>query len=70
MSDVGLIIAGIIIAVVGYCLERWTTGLLSTLGKIVLIVGVIIAIIGFILLAVHLVGAELLILPQTIQALA
>jgi len=70
MSDVGLIIAGIIIAVVGYLIERYTTGVFNTLGKIVLIVGVVIAIIGFILLAVHLVGAELLILPQTIQALA
>ena len=70
MSDVGLIIAGIIIAVIGYLVERFTTGLLSTLGKIVLIVGVVIVIIGFILLAIHLVGAEMLILPQTIQALA
>ena len=70
MSDVGLIIAGIVIAVVGYLVKIYTTGLFSTLGKIVMIVGVVIAIIGFILLAVHLVGAELLILPQTIQALA
>jgi hypothetical protein len=69
MSDVGLIIVGIILAVIGYCIERYTTGILSTLGKIALIVGVVIAIIGFVLLAVHLVGAELLILPQ-IQMLA
>ena len=69
MSDVGLIIIGIILAVVGYLVKIYTTGLFSTLGKIVMIVGVVIAIIGFILLAVHLVGAELLILPQTIQAL-
>ena len=68
MSDVGLIIAGIIIAVIGYCIERFTTGIFSTLGKIALIVGVVIAIIGFVLLAVHLVGAELLILPQIMLA--
>ena len=64
MSDVGLIIAGIVIAVIGYLVERFTTGLLSTLGKIVLIVCVVIVIIGFGLLAVHLVGSELAILPQ------
>jgi hypothetical protein len=64
MSDVGLIIAGVIIAVIGYCVERFTTGIFSTLGKIALIVGVVIVFIGIILLAVHLIGAELLILPQ------
>ena len=70
MSDIGLIIAGIVIAVIGYLVERFTTGLLSTIGKIVLIVGVVIVIIGLILLAVHFIGAELAILPQTIQMLA
>ncbi len=64
MSDVGLIIVGVILAVVGYIVERSFAGVISTLGKIVLVVGVILFIIGFILLAVHLVGAELLILPQ------
>ena len=64
MSDVGLIIIGVVLAIVGYCVERFFTGIISTLGKIVLIVGVVLFIIGFILLAVHLIGAELLILPQ------
>ena len=68
MSDVGLIILGAVLAVIGYCLERFFTGIISVLGKITLIVGVVIFIIGFILLVVHLVGAELMILPQIMLA--
>jgi len=68
MSDVGLIILGAVLAVIGYCLERFFTGIISVLGKITLIVGVVIFIIGFILLIVHLVGAELMILPQIMLA--
>lgn len=64
MSDVGLIILGAILAVVGYLVERFFAGIISTLGKIVLIVGVLIFVIGFILLVVHLVSANLMILPQ------
>ena len=58
--SLGLFIAGIIVAVIGYLLERFTTGILSTLGKIVLIVGVIVAIIGLILWLVGLAGVALL----------
>ena len=68
MSDVGLIVVGIVLAVIGYCVERFFTGIISTLGKVVLIVGVVLFIIGIILLAVHLVGANLMILPQLMLA--
>ena len=64
MSDVGLIILGIVLAVVGYLVQRFFTGIISTVGKIVWIVGVIVAIIGVILLLVHLISAELMILPH------
>jgi hypothetical protein len=63
MSDVGLIILGIVLAVIGYLVERFFQGIISTIGKIVWIVGVIIFIIGIILLIAHLVTAELMILP-------
>ena len=68
MSDVGLIILGIVLAVIGYLVSRFFTGIISTVGKIVWIVGVIIAIIGIVLLIAHLVSAELMILPQNMLA--
>ena len=58
--SLGLFIAGIIVAVIGYLLERFTTGILSTLGKIALWVGVIVAIIGLILWLIGLAGVALL----------
>ncbi len=64
MSDVGLIILGIVLAVIGYLVERFFTGIISTLGKIGLVVGVVIFVIGLVLLVVHLVGAALLTLPM------
>lgn len=68
MSDVGIIILGVVLAVVGYLIERFFTGVIATLGKITLIVGVLIFVIGFILLAYHLVSANLMILPQIMLA--
>jgi hypothetical protein len=59
MSDIGLIIVGIVLAVIGYCLERFFTGIISTLGKVTWIVGVVLFIIGFILLIVHLIGSAI-----------
>ena len=64
MSDVGLIILGVVLAIIGYLVERFFTGIISTVGKIVWIVGVVIAIIGVVLLIAHLVSAELMILPM------
>ena len=60
--SLGLFIVGIIIAVIGYLLERRTTGLLSTLGTICLWVGAIVAIVGLILLLLGLAGVSLLIM--------
>ena len=60
--SLGLFIAGIIVAVIGYLLERKTTGVLSTLGTIALWVGIIVAIIGLFLLLLGLAGVSLLIM--------
>ena len=68
MSDVGLIIVGIVLAVIGYCVERFFTGIISTLGKLVFIVGVVLFVIGLVLLVVHLISTELMILPQLMLA--
>ena len=61
--SLGILIAGIIIAVLGYCLERFTSGLLATLGKIMVIIGVVIAIIGLILILLDIAGVALMTLP-------
>lgn len=57
MADgLGLIIVGIVLAVIGYLLNKLTTGLLKTLGYIGLVVGAVIAFIGFVILLVGLVA--------------
>ena len=63
MSDVGLIILGIVLAVIGFLVERLFAGIISTVGRVLWVVGVVIALIGLVLLIAHLVASELLILP-------
>ena len=58
--SLGIFIVGIIVAVIGYLLERFTTGILRTLGKVILWVGVIVAIIGLFLWLLGIAGVALL----------
>jgi hypothetical protein len=69
MSDVGIIIFGIVLAVIGWLVERHFQGIISTIGRIVWIVGVLIFIIGIILLAYHLIVGALVILPSTLPTI-
>lgn len=66
--SLGIIILGVILAVIGYVLDIKTTGPLNTLGKILLFVGIIIAVIGIILLLIGLVGVALAFLPIVMLA--
>lgn len=60
---VGLLIFGIILAIVGYVLERKTTGVLSTLGTIFLWIGVLVAIVALIIILLGIAGISLAFLP-------
>lgn len=63
MSYIGLLILGVILAIIGYVLERKGPGPFSTVGTILFWIGVILAIVGAILLGLALAGVSLLVLP-------